>query len=180
MDKDKIISIVLPVVFFFIFVLLLNVIVDNTRENTRQEILKTIKTDTIFNTITLTDTVIQQKTKILYKTKVDTIIQIEYDSVIIEVPVEIPIEHKQYLDTITTDNGIFDIDVKYQGYKANIDSLNLNYRNNISYIKPKNKDWRQFVGIGISAGYGVTIPTGVFSPTIAVTLTYGFGYTFKK
>lgn len=45
--------------------------------------------------------------------------------------------------------------------------------------KVEKKHWKQFVGVGLSGGYGVSInQTPTFSPFVGVTVTYGFGYTW--
>lgn len=43
----------------------------------------------------------------------------------------------------------------------------------------KKQGWGQFVGVGISGGYGASISqTPQFSPFVGVTVTYGWGFHF--
>lgn len=183
MDSDKkktlykviigVVLIILLIVFEFIFI-------NRIKEQTKKEVLSTITREIVTDTISITDTIIKSKTKLLYKDRVDTFIILQEDTIVKEILVEIPIEHKQYIDTLNTDSGSFNIDIIYSGYKANIDNLNLSYKSIVTPREVDKNDWRQFIGLGLALGYGVDLKTPQFAPNVSIVLTYGWGYTFKS
>lgn len=140
----------------------------------------------IHDTVTVKDTVrIAGKTKTLYVTKWDTL-RIEShvtdslsDTCLCDGYVTVPIECKEYRDTFTTDSSRIELGVQFSGYEAKIDNIDLQYRFD---VKPrtivKKKGWGQFIGIGIGAGYGVSvINQQVYAaPEVGVHITYGWGY----
>lgn len=77
------------------------------------------------DTLTLTDTIINQHTQIRYITTHDTLITYVHDSITDTIHFEIPIEHKTYRDTITNDSTTYDIHIDYSGYNSNIDRLEI-------------------------------------------------------
>jgi len=128
------------------------------------------------DTITITDTFrIAGKTKIEYKTLWDTLVVRDTDTI----AVTIPIEHKEYRDTFVTDSSRIELGVRFQGYKAKIDSIDLQYR---FEVEPrtivKKKGFGQFVGVGVGVGYGASVvEQRVYAaPQVGVTFVYGFGY----
>ena len=130
----------------------------------------------IHDTISVTDTLhIAGHTKTLYVTKWDTIEVRDTDTI----KIEIPIEHREYRDTFVTDSSRIELGVYFEGYKAKIDSIDLNYRFEVQpQVQVKKKGWGQFVGIGVGGGYGASIvgQTVYAAPQIGVSIVYGFGY----
>lgn len=102
------------------------------------------------------------------------------------VEVEVPIMAYEYRDTFQTDTSRIELGIRYEGYKAKIDGIDLNYRFETQprIIEKKKKGWGQFIGIGIGVGYGASFvgnPSGVgtivhAAPEIGVHITYGLGY----
>lgn len=124
---------------------------------------------------------IQEKVKWKYKTKYDTAIIIQKDTVKDTVYIQIPISHYQYRDTISTDSVGYSLGINYSGYKATLDTVWVNHwYTPKTIVKTKRNGWGQYIGIGIQVGYGVGInpiqQTFRPMPTISVGVSYGFGY----
>lgn len=137
----------------------------------------------IHDTISLTDTIMQEKVKILYRTKADTFVVCQHDSIHDTIWMDIPIDHKLYADRIKADSGSFDVAIRYSGYRASLDSVGIAYHAEVKQaVIAKKRGWGQFIGIGIGAGYGGSmIDQRIYaSPYVGVHVTYGFGYTWRK
>ena len=88
----------------------------------------------------------------------------------------------EYRDTFQTDTSRIELGIRYEGYKAKIDGIDLQYRfESQPRIIEKKKGWGQFVGIGVGYGAsfvgngsGATIVHA--APEIGVHITYGWGY----
>jgi len=146
----------------------------------------------IHDTISLTDsTDIAAHTKPKYVTRTDTLWlprpETPCDStdsvcdgrVTDSIPVEIPIMAYEYRDTFATDSSRIELGVQFSGYKAKIDSIELQYEFSVQpRTIVKKRGWGQFVGVGIGAGYGVSVVgnTPHAAPQIGITIVYGFGY----
>lgn len=134
-------------------------------------------------TVEVRDTVyketIKEKTKIEYVTTTDTFIVYNNDTVYIN----LPIEHKTLTGNKNTDSTKFEYEIKYSGYKAEIDTIT--YRFDYTY-KPltikKEKPFKQFIGIGLGVNYGLCVNPydmkASFQPNISIGVVYGFGYTW--
>lgn len=142
----------------------------------------------IHDTVTITDTLrIKGKTKTL---EVHDTVWVVRDTFAGDInvgskPQPLVNETKLYRDTFTTDSSFIALGVKYSGYEAKIDNIDLQYRFNVQpRTIVKKKGWGQFVGIGIGVGYGasfVSHPSGVgtvvyAAPEVGVHITYGWGY----
>ena len=102
------------------------------------------------------------------------------------IPVYIPITAYEYRDTFVTDTSRIELGIRYEGYRAKIDGIDLEYRFACQPPAPvvKKNGWGQFIGIGIGVGYGASFvgnPSGVgtivhAAPEIGVHITYGWGY----
>lgn len=136
----------------------------------------------IHDTISITDTIIQEKIRTIYRTHADTFYICAHDSIHDTIWMQIPIDHKLYANRIKADSGSFDVAIKYSGYKASLDSVGILYH---AAVKPsvieKKRGLGQFIGIGIGVGYGCTmIDQRVYAaPYVGVHVTYGFGYTWR-
>lgn len=130
----------------------------------------------IHDTVCLYDTVrIAAKTRLICTTRTDTLIVRDTDTI----QVSLPLEHKEYRDTFQTDTSRIELGIRYEGYKAKIDGIDLQYRfESQPRIIEKKKGWGQFVGIGIGVGYGASVvgQTVYVAPEIGVHITYGWGY----
>jgi len=80
------------------------------------------KTDIIERKVEVHDTTTVVRDSIIshtvtkYITSFDTVLSIIKDTDTIAVPVELPIEHKQYRDTINKDSIVYDIQIDYSGF----------------------------------------------------------------
>lgn len=95
------------------------------------------------------------------------------------IPVDIPIMAYEYRDTFQTDTSRIELGIRYEGYKAKIDGIDLQYRfESQPRIIEKKKGWGQFIGVGIGVGYGASVvgQTVYAAPEIGVHITYGWGY----
>jgi len=180
MSKETIYKIAVVLLLFVLVLLVIRACRSNT--NTPEPLV-------IHDTIVRTDTMIESRTKLLYRTKFDTIVVVEnkYDSSCLNekdsITISIPIDYKEYLDSIVDDSTRIQWCVRYEGYKAKIDSFGIDYRFERTPVTiDKRKGFRQFVGIGIGAGYGIGIVNGnvVPAPEIGVHIVYGFGWTWKS
>lgn len=114
--------------------------------------------DVMHDTIVRTDTLIQERVKWKYKTFTDTTFIIYHDTVIDTLTVYIPIDHYQYSDSIITDTARIHLNIKYQGYKAKLDTVQLDYTLFPQTItKVKKSGWGPSIVIGAGLGTGATI-----------------------
>lgn len=97
----------------------------------------------------------------------------------------VPITQYEYRDTFTTDSSRIELGVRFSGWHAQIDSIDLNSQYTIQpRTIEKKKGWGQFVGFGVGIGYGVSFTKNQYSagtvvnaaPEIGVHLVYGWGY----
>lgn len=143
--------------------------------------------------VTLHDTIfrdsiqIKEVVKWKYRTEHDTIIEHEpivvgIDTIILPADtVHVPIDHYEYTDSIVTDTSRVSWNVIYSGYKASIDTFQLDWTFTPSIpVVERDNGWGQFVGIGVSVGYGLGCQSPLrFEPFIGATVTYGWGYHWK-
>ena len=136
---------------------------------------------TVHDTTIITKEQIKEKEKIKRVVEYDTFFIVEKDTVRDTVYVSLPVEHKQYRDTFTTDTSRTILDIKYSGYKAQLDGLYVeSHYKAKETIKVKHTGFGQFVGVGLQVGYGASInyvnKTFQPSPYIGVGVVYGWGY----
>lgn len=136
-------------------------------------------------TITLYDTVFIDKERIVehtntkYITKIDTF-YIKGDTIKDTIFLkELPIEHKEYIDTISTDSTRSIVRALYSGFNPQIDNLYVSTeivsKKALKY--PKMKKWGWNISGGIYGGYG--LGSQGLSPQIGVGVSIGFGYRIK-
>lgn len=136
-----------------------------------------------------TVTVTEFKDKVKYVSRYDTIVEHDYiyikdsirDTVSIRDTIVLPIEHKVSEFTIKKKDLALNEKIYYHGFKAEIDSTNIDYT--FIYEPKKGKSYKvgQSIVIGIQGGYGMGFQPGGtyrFEPYIGVGVTYGFGVTF--
>lgn len=133
----------------------------------------------------ITDTVVVHNTDTLYKekikfvTKYDTIIS--YDVTIndsihqITDTLEIPIEHKQAQFSITKDSLTINTNVFYQGFRAQIDSIETSYDFNYTIQPPKQKKIGLVWCVGPYVGYGFQFNKGQYTNGIEVGIGASIG-----
>lgn len=136
---------------------------------------------TVHDTTIITKEEIKEKEKIKRVVEYDTFFIKETDTIRDTFYVSLPIEHKQYRDTFTTDTSRTILDIKYSGYKAQLDGLYVeSHYKTRETVKIKHTGFGQFVGVGLQVGYGASInpidKTFNPGPYIGVGVTYGWGY----
>ena len=135
----------------------------------------------------LTDTVtIKQDsiiTKIKWKTKFDTIIDVQYKDTIIHDTVRLPIEHKVDSFTIKKDSLTINEKIHHSGFHSNIDSVELNYTLNYEIPKPKPKKFGWCITFGPSISYDITLDTKnktwSTGPSAGFSIVIGPSYIIK-
>lgn len=138
---------------------------------------------TVHDTTIITKEEIKEKEKIKRVVEYDTFFIKETDTIRDTFYVSLPIEHKQYRDTFTTDTSRTILDIKYSGYKSSLDGVYVHSSfTQKERIKVKHTGFGQFVGVGLHLGYGASInhidKTFNSGPCISVGITYGWGYHF--
>jgi len=137
----------------------------------------------IHDTIVRVDSVIVPKTRIKYVTKTDTAILIRTETKTDTIVIELPVEHKEYADSIVTDSARIAWNVQYSGYRAKIDTFALDYtiQPQAQVIEKKN-GWGSFVGVGVGIGGGIGYVDGKIQPTphAGIHIVYGWGYHWKR
>lgn len=103
----------------------------------------------ITDTIYVDNIRIQEKTKLKYITKFDTIKEIQVKDSIIHDSISLPISHYNYKDTLKNDSLTSYISIDYSGFHSQINNLEL--VNDLHYTIPQKKP-RKF-HIALSAGY---------------------------
>lgn len=124
---------------------------------------------TVHDTITIPQERIIEKTKTKYVTRVDSFyITTPGDTVYIH---DIPIEYKEFRDTIRTDSTSADLKINYHGWNSDIDSIRLNYSYNQKHevIVKEPKRFGFDLVFGPYIGYGVNL-----SPTNPIQANHGF------
>lgn len=117
-----------------------------------------IKIDTIYckDSILVSNEVIKEKVKFKYLTFSDTTFSYKKDSIFITDTIKIPISHYEYKDTINNDSINYFLNIKYSGYKANLDTLSISTKflyQTPTIIQYKNKKWGHGLNLGIGVGY---------------------------
>jgi len=105
------------------------------------------------DTVTITKDRIVPKTKTDYILLVDTFFVTVKDTVYL---VDLPVQYQTYKDTIVNDSSSTELDIKYHGFHAGIDSVNVitNYYNTKEYIQEKKKKVYWTWCLGPYAGFG--------------------------
>ena len=165
---------VLPLVAGFVIGILINIPACNKPESKIEYI-------PVHDTLTFTHDSIIYKTKIVYKTKLDTFYVNENNDTV--VTPDLPIEHKEYRDTIKTDSTQARVMIKYHGFATDVDTVSFIYdyfnKKETIVMPPKKVGLTWTVGPAI--GYSLTInpATGQlnhgFSGGVVVTIGIG-GY----
>lgn len=136
--------------------------------------------------IRIYDTTIIRKdsiiTKTKFKTKHDTIIDVQYidttkkDTINIKDTIQIPIEHKVDSFTIKRDSLTVTEKIHHSGFHSEIDSVEFSYDWHYTVTK-KTKKIGLVWNIGLYTGYGIGFKDGQFyhSPEIGVGGSIGIG-----
>lgn len=137
----------------------------------------------IHDTLTITDTLrIAEHSRPVKPLQPDTL-WFKPDTVRDSIFVPIPITAYEYRDTFQTDTSRIELGIHYEGYKAKIDSIDLNYKSWIEPPKPvvKKQRFTWSLSFGLQGGYGATFgKNGVVEmrPYTGVGGTLGFSINF--
>lgn len=132
----------------------------------------------VHDTIIVTKTEIKEKTIVKYKSLLDTFYVHNSDTVF----VELPIEYKEYNDTIKNDSSTTELKINFSGFNAEIDSVYIkhNYFNKQETIIKKPKKFGLDVVVGPYIGYGVNFNNGINSGVqVGIGVTVGLGWRIK-
>jgi len=98
----------------FILSLIANTILGICLSNKKTDIIER-KIEVHDTTTVVRDSIISH-TVTKYVTNFDTLVYIIKDTDTISIPIELPIEHKTYRDTINKDSIVYDIQIDYSGF----------------------------------------------------------------
>lgn len=137
--------------------------------------------------IVITDTITIPKdsiiTKTIYKTKFDTVLDVQYKDTIIRDTVRIPIEHKVDSFTLQKDSLTINQKIYHQGFHSIIDSVHIDYKWNYTPEPQKKKKFGWCVTIGPSISYGVNLNTTTkhfdYGPSLGVSVVVGPSFIIK-
>ena len=150
-------------------------------QNCRGTQQKPSEPEVVHDTIAIREEVIREKTVVRSVTEYDTAIVFLHDTIRDTIVIQIPIEQKEYRDTVSADSMRVRLHILFHGYHAGIDHVGLSYdARPIIRTEVRKKGWGQFVGIGIGAGYGACVQSGIVyaGPQVGLNVVYGFGYHF--
>lgn len=153
-------------------------------------IFKSKKPITKIEYVQVHDTITVDKERIINHTKIinhkDTIIKVlnEVDTIIDSVFIILPIEYKEYLDTIKSDSIETVLKINYHGVHSSIDSIYLNnnyYKQREIIIQKPKKIGLDFV-IGPYFGYGLhnEIDNINHGFQVGIGISIGLGYRITK
>ena len=174
--KTEIWKYLIPLAAGFIIGILINIPACNKPE-TKIEYIP------VHDTLKFTHDSIIYKTKIVYKTKLDTFYVNENNDTI-QTP-DIPIEHKEYRDTIKTDSTQARVMIKYHGFAADVDTVSFIYdyfnKKETIVLPPKKIGLTWTVGVGVGFGGHANINGGTFGygPEVGVYGVIGIGGIIK-
>ena len=119
--------------------------------------------------------------KIKYKTKFDTIIDIQLKDTLIHDTIEIPIEHKVSEFNLNKDSFELKQKIHHSGFHSVIDSVECSYSFNYEVKPPKPKKIGLVWNVGLYTGYGINFNNGqyYFSPEVGVGASIGIGGIIK-
>ena len=119
--------------------------------------------------------------KIVYRTKFDTIVEIQYKDTVLYDTIYLPIEHHQSDFSIKKDSLTINETIWHSGFHSTIDSIKLDYNWNYEIPKQKPKKIGIVWNIGPYIGYGINFNNGqyYFSPEVGVGVSIGIGGIIK-
>lgn len=118
--------------------------------------------------ILVTDTVVIKQDSIIekvkWKTKFDTIIDLQYKDTIIHDTIQIPIEHKVSEFNLKKDSFELKQKIHHSGFRSVIDSIECNYTFNyeVTKSKPKKIGFVWYIGLGVGGGANINVNNRTF------------------
>lgn len=135
----------------------------------------------LHDTVTIHTNSIQEK--IVYNTKFDTIVKIQYKDTVLYDTIYLPIEHNQSEFSIQKDSLTINETIWHSGFHSTIDSIKLDYNWNYEMPKPKPKKigivW--FVGPALTGGvnFNTNNKTFDYGPSVGISVGVGIGGIIK-
>ena len=135
----------------------------------------------LHDTVTITkDCVI---TKTMWKTNLDTIVEIQYKDTVLYDTIYLPIEHNQSEFSIKKDSLTINETIWHSGFHSTIDSIKLDYNWNyeIPKQKPKKIGIVWFVGPTVTGGvnFNANNKTFDYGPSVGISVGVGIGGIIK-
>ena len=135
----------------------------------------------VSDTVTIKQDSIITKTK--WKTKFDTIIDVQYKDTILHDTIYMPIEHKVSEFELKKDSFELKQKIHHSGWHSNIDSVECSYSLNYEIMKPKPKKFGWCITFGPSINYGITLDTQnktwCTGPSAGFSIVIGPSYIIK-
>ena len=135
----------------------------------------------VSDTVTIKKDSIITKTK--WKTKFDTIIDVQYKDTILHDTIYMPIEHKVSEFELKKDSFELKQKIHHSGWHSNIDSVECSYTLNYEIMKPKPKKFGWCITFGPSINYGITLDmqnkTWTNGPSAGFSIVIGPSYIIK-
>ena len=135
----------------------------------------------VSDTVTIKQDSIITKTK--WKTKFDTIIDVQYKDTILHDTIYMPIEHKVSEFELKKDSFELKQKIHHSGWHTNIDSVECSYSLNYEIMKPKPKKFGWCITFGPSINYGITLDTQnktwCTGPSAGFSIVIGPSYIIK-
>lgn len=168
-------------IILLVSLILNGILVYKLKQPSAPDVIEIVQKDTV--TITK-DSII---TEIKWKTKFDTIREIQYidtlngDTLKIQDTLEIPIDYKVDSFTLNKDSLQFNQKIHYHGYKAEIDSVEFAYQLHYTQEVPKPKQKKigfvWFIGPSASGGINFNINNRTFDygPSLGISVGVGIG-----
>ena len=135
----------------------------------------------LHDTVTIHTNSIQEK--IVYRTKFDTIVEIQYKDTVLYDTIEIPVEQKVSEFKIEKDSLKITEKIYHSGFHSTIDSIKLDYNWNyeIPKQKPKKIGIVWFVGPTVTGGvnFNANNKTFDYGPSVGISVGVGIGGIIK-
>lgn len=137
--------------------------------------------------IEIHDTVVIKKdsiiSKTLYKTKWDTVIDVQYKDTILHDTIYLEMEHKVDSFTLHKDSLTVTEKIYHSGFHTEIDSVQMDYQWNYTLPKPKQKKFGWCITVGPSVNFGFNYDmvgnrVGA-GPGVGVSVVVGPSYIIK-
>lgn len=127
--------------------------------------------------------------KIVYKTKFDTIIDVQYidtihnDTIRDTIIVSLPVEHKVSEFELKKDSLTIREKIHHHGFKSEVDSVELDYQWNYTFQPKKQRKWGLvwFIGPTVTGGvnFNVNNKTFDYGPSVGLSVGVGLGGVIK-
>ena len=167
------------IVVIFIFVLLVSLLGGVVNYCTMPESEQITRVDTV--RIYIDSVRIEEKTQLKYINKIDTFyIQSPSDTIRDTVWLkELPIEYKQFTDTIVNDSMKSIVNLNYHGFNAGVDNLQLYTETVYKCKQPKQlKKFGWNLSVGPYIGYGTDFRT--MGPSAGISVQLGWGWRISN